>query len=275
MARDTQPSVIKVAFVGWCAALRAIADMMPVAGPAFLFTLVAEAALQLLHSHSLAIEFAILPLYWVAQSLVLTPLAIAVHRYVLLKDVTKHYALDRSDQRFQQYFGFAVAVQALWLSLWVWWIIAYFVFGAPMMPGEPVPPEVGEHLGWILVLGFAPPLVTCFVIVRVTLSIAILFPAVATDAPGAGWSNARDDSEEHILRMFYAFAFGFVPTLLFDAVDDFILTPEHAGSHPPLQAVGIVVRAAKSVLIVSAFAPIASTFYVAYGRRLKGSAPVA
>jgi hypothetical protein len=125
MASDTQPSVFKIALVGWRGALRAIADMMPVAGAAFLFTIFAEAALQLLHSHSLAIEFAILPLYWVTQSLVLTPLAIAVHRYVLLEDVTQHYALDRSDQRFQRYFGFAVAVQALWLSLWALWIMQF------------------------------------------------------------------------------------------------------------------------------------------------------
>jgi hypothetical protein len=273
MASETQPSAFTTAFAGWRAALRAITEMTPVAGPAFLFTLVAEAALQLLHSHSRAIEFAILPLYWVAQSLVLTPLAIAVHRYVLLEEVTKHYALDPSDQRFQRYLGFAVALQALWLSLWVWWIIAHFVFGAPM-PGEPVPPGAGENLVWIL-LGFAALLVTCFVIVRVTLRVAILFPAVATDAPGAGWRNARDDSEEHIFRMFCTFALGFVPTLLFDAVDDFILIPEQAGSHPALQAVGIVVRAAKSILIVSAFAAIASTFYVAYGNRLSGRAPVA
>jgi hypothetical protein len=274
MASDTQPSAIKIALVGWRAALRAVTEMMPVAGPAFLFTLIAEAALQLLHSHSLAIEFAFLPLYWVAQSLALTPLAIAVHRYVLLEEVTKRYALDRFDQRFQRYFGFAVALQVLWLSLWIWWIIAHFVFGVPM-PGEPVPPGVGEHLGWILVLGFAAPLVVCFVIVRVTLSIAILFPAVATDAPGAGWHNARDDSEEHIFRMFCAFALGFVPTLLFDAIDDFILIPQQAGSYPALPAIAIVLKAAKSVLIVSAFAAIASTFYVAYGRRLSGSAPVA
>jgi hypothetical protein len=265
MASDTQPSAIKIALVGWRAALRAVTEMKSVAGPAFLFTLIAEAALQLFRSHSLAIEFAILPLYWVAQSLVLTPLAIAVHRYVLLEEVTKRYALDRSDQRFQRYFGFAVALQALWLSLWIWWIIAHFVFGAPM-PGEPVPPGAEENLGWILVVGLAAPLVTCFVIVRVTLS--ILFPAVATDAPSAGWRNARDDSEEHIFRMFCAFALGFVPTLLFDAIDDFILTPQQAGSHPAFQAIAIVLRAAKSVLIVSAFAAIASTFYVAYGRRL-------
>jgi hypothetical protein len=273
MASDTQPPAFAIALVGWRDALRAITQMMPVAVPAFLFTLVAEVALQLLHSHSLAIEFAILPLYWVAQSLVLTPLAIAVHRYVLLEEVTEHYALDRSDPRFQRYFGFAVAVQALWLTLWVWLIIGHFVFGWPALPGEPVPPEAGEHLGWILLVGFAGPMLTCLIIVRVTLRAAILFPAVATDAPGAGWRNARDDSEEHIFRMFCAFALGFVPTLLFDAVDDFILTPEQAGSHPALQAAGVVVRAAKAVLIMSALAAIASTFYVAYGRRLKGSAP--
>jgi hypothetical protein len=275
MTSDTQPSsAFKIALVGWRAALRAITEMMSVAGPAFLFTLMAEAALQLVRSHSPAIEFAILPLYWVAQSLVLTPLAIAVHRYVLLEELTEHYALDRSDQRFQRYFVFAVTLQALWLSLWIWWILAHFVFDAPM-PGEPVPRGAGEHLGLILALGFAAPLITCFVVVRVTLSVAILFPAVAIDAPGAGWHNARDDSEEHIFRMFCAFALGSVPTLLFDLVEDFTLMPEQGGSHPASQAVGIVVRAAKSVLIVSAFAAMASTFYVAYGRRLNGVAPVA
>jgi hypothetical protein len=274
MASDTQPSAFTIALSGWRDALRAITQMMPVAGPAFLFTCVAEAVLQLSRARSLAIEFTILPLYWVAQSLVLTPLAIAVHRYVLLEEVTKNYGLDRSDPRFQRYFGFAVALQALWLSLWVWWIIAHFVFGAPM-PGEPVPPGAGANLGWILVFGFAVPLVACFVIARVTLRAAILFPAVATDAPAVGWRNARDDSEEHIFRMFCAFALGFVPTLLFDAVNDFILIPEQAGSHPALQAAAVVVRAAKSVLIVSAFAAMASTFYAAYGRRLKEDAPVA
>jgi hypothetical protein len=271
MAADTQPSAFKIALVGWRAALRAITEMMSVAVPAFLLTLMAEAVLQLFRSHSLATEFAILPLYWVAQSLVLTPLAIAVHRYVLLEEVTKHYALDRSDQRSHRYFGSAVALQALWLTLWIWWMIAHFVFGAPMR-GEPVPPGARENLGWIVVLDLVAPLVTCFVIVRVTLSIAILFPAVAIDAPGAGWRNARDDSEEHIFRMFCAFALGLVPTLLIDEIDDLI---QQVGSHPAFDAIAIVLRAAKSVMIVSAFAAIASTFYLAYGRRLNGDAPVA
>jgi hypothetical protein len=42
-----------------------------------------------------------------------------------------------------------------------------------------------------------------------------------------------------------------------------------------LQAAAVVLRAAKWVLIVSVFAAIASTFYVAYGRQLKTNVPAA
>ena len=107
------------------------------------------------------------------------------------------------------------------------------------------------------------------------LSIAIVFPAMATDAPGAGWRNAREDSKEHIFRMFCAFALGFVPMLPLDAVDELILIPQVGFAHPASQIIGVVLRAVKSVLVVSAFAAIASTFYVAFGRRLHGVAPVA
>ncbi len=275
MASDTQPSAIKIALVGWRDALRAITQMMSVAGPAFLFTLLAEAAYQLSRGHSFAIDVAIFPVHWIAQSLVLTPLAIAVHRYVLLDEVTQHYALNLTDQRFQRFFGLAIAPQALWLSIGIWLIIGHFVFGAPMFPGEPVAPEARENLGWILLVCGVAPLVTCFVIARVILSIAILFPAVATDAPGVGWRNAMDDSEGHIYRIFCAFALGLVPVFPLDAVDEFILAPQQVGLHPAFQTIGVVLRAAKSVLIVSAFASIASTFYVAFGRRLNGGVPVA
>jgi hypothetical protein len=273
VASDTQPSAIKIALAGWRDAWRAITQMMSVTGPAFLFTLMSEAAYQLSRGHSFAIDVVVFPVHWIVQSLVLTPLAIAVHRYVLLDEVTEHYALNPADQRFQRFFGLAIALQALWLSIGIWLIIGHFVFGAPMFPGDPVTPEARENLGWIFLVSFAAPFVTCFVIARVILSIAILFPAVATDAPGAGWRNARDDSEGHIGRIFCAFALGFVPVLPLDAVDEFILAPH--GSHPAFQTIGVVLRSAKSVLIVSVFASIASTFYAALGRRLNRRAPMA
>ncbi len=239
---DTRPSATRIALAGWHDALRAITQMMPVAGPAFLFTLMAEAAYALLRAQSHAIELAISPFYWIAQSLLLAPLAIAVHRYVLLGEVTPHYALNPSDRRFQRYFGFAVVLQALWLSIGIWWIIGPFVFGAPILPGEPVTQEAKENLGWILVVEFAAPFVTGLIIARLTLGIAILFPTVATDAPGAGWRNAMNDSEGHIFRMFWAFALGLVPL----SPLDFILTRELTEAHRAFQAVAVVLNAAKS-----------------------------
>jgi hypothetical protein len=275
MASDTQPSAIKIALDGWRDGLRAITHMMSVAGPAFLLTLMFQAAYQLSRGHSFATDLVFFSAHWIAQSLVLTPLAIAVHRHVLLGEVTKHYALNLTDQRFQRFFGFAIAIQALWLSLGIWWILGHFVFGAPMFPGDPVTPEARENLGWIVLIEFVAPPVTCFCYARLILSIVLVFPAVAIDAPSVGWGNARDDSNGHIFRIFCAVGLGLVPGFLLDGVDEFILAPQEFGPHPVFQTIGVVLQAAKLVLIVSAMASIVSTLYVAFGRRLNGDAPVA
>jgi hypothetical protein len=281
MASDTQPSAIQIALGGWRDAWRGIPRMMSVAGPAFLLTLMLQAAYQLSRGHSEAIDLAVLfPMHSIAQGLVLTPLAIAVHRYVLLDEVAPRYALDLADARFQRFFGLAIAIMALWwLSIGIWLILGHFVFGAPMFPGGPVTPQAIDNLGRILLVDFVAPLVTAFVLVRVILSIAIIFPAVAIDAPGFGWRQARDDSEGHIGRIFCAFALGFVPVLPLDAIDELIRAPQEfglsVGPHPAFEAIGVVAQAAKSVLIVAAFAAIASRLYVIFGARLNGDAPVA
>jgi hypothetical protein len=259
MASHTQTSAIKIALGGWRDAFRAITQMPSVAGTAFLFTLMSQAAYQLSRGHSFAIDVAISLVVGIVQSLVLTPLAIAVHRYVLLDEVTQHYALNLADQRFQRFFGFAVATQALWACIAIWFILG-FVFGAPM-----------------LFVCLAAALVTGIVVVNVILSIVILFPAVAIDAPGVGWRNAMDDSKGHAYRIFWAFVLGLVPMFALDEVAELILGPREFGfgPHPAFQTIGIVLQAAESVLIVSAYAAIASTLYVAFGSRLKGDAPVA
>jgi hypothetical protein len=259
MASHTQPSAINIALDGWRDALRAMTQMMSVAGPAFLFALMSQAAYQLSRGHSFAIDVAISPVFGIVQGLVLTPLGIAVHRYVLLDEVTQHYALNLSDQRFQRFFGVAIAIQALWACIAIWVILAHFC-GAPM-----------------LFVCLAAALVTGIVVVNVILSTVILFPAVAIDAPGVGWRNAMDDSKGHAYRIFWAFALGSVPMFALDEVAELILGPRQFGfgPHPAFQTIGIVLQAAESVLIVSAYAAIASTLYVAFASRLKGGAPVA
>ena len=259
MASHTQPSAINIALVGWRDALRAITQMMPVAGPAFLLALMSQAAYQLSRGHSFAIDVAVSLVFGIVQGLVLTPLGIAVHRYVLLDEVTQHYALNPADQRFQRFFGVAIAIQALWACIGIWLILGRF-FGAPM-----------------LFVCLAAALITGIVVVNVILGIIMLFPAVAIDAPGAEWRNAMDDSKGHGYRIFWAFAFGLVPMLALDEVAELILGPRQFGfgPHPAFQTIGIVLQAAESVLIVSAYAAIASTLYAAFGSRLKEDAPVA
>jgi hypothetical protein len=259
MASPAQPSAIKIALAGWRDALRAITQMMSVAGPAFLFALMFQAAYQLSRGHSFAVDVAISLVFGVVRGLVLTPLGIAVHRYVLLDEVTRHYALNLADQRFQRFFGVAIAIQALWACIGIWLILGHF-FGAPM-----------------LFVCLAAALVTGIVVVNVILSIVILFPAVAIDAPGVGWRNAMEDSKGHASRIFWAFALGLVPMFALDEVAELILGPRKFGfgPHPAFQTIDVVLQAAESVLMVSAYAAIASTLYAAFGSRLKGGAPVA
>src|SRR6266849_8096343 len=142
MASDTQPSTINIALVGWRDALRAIIQMMSVAGPAFLLTLISLAVYQLSRGHSVATDIAMSLVLSIAQSLVLTPLAIAVHRYVLLDEVTRHYALNLADQRFQRFSCLALAIQALWLSGAIWLILGRFIVGGSSFSGEPITPGV-------------------------------------------------------------------------------------------------------------------------------------
>jgi hypothetical protein len=59
--------------------------------------------------------------------------AIGVHRYVLLDEMTQHYALNLADQRFQRFFGLAIAIRTLCASIAIWFILGHFVFGAPML----------------------------------------------------------------------------------------------------------------------------------------------
>jgi hypothetical protein len=51
-----------------------------------------------------------------AEAFFLTPLAIAIHRFVLLGEITNAYRIDTSDPWFEKFFLFALALALLALS---------------------------------------------------------------------------------------------------------------------------------------------------------------
>jgi hypothetical protein len=120
-----------------------------------------------------------------------TPICIAVHRYILLGEITPRYRLEPSDTRFSTYFL---------------WTAALTVAGA--LPGllglGPNAQGVGSVVGFALLLAF-------FI---ASVHLLILFPAIAVDAPGATWRNAFADGRGRFWRMFAIVFMTLVPLIV-------------------------------------------------------------
>lgn len=120
----------------------------------------------------------------------LTPFFIAVHRFVILGEVTQHYRLQWEDRRFQLFFCWAFTMFAL----------SRFVLLGAMFP---------KHWTFQLI-AFGIAVALCVLFTRVT----ILFPAIAVDAPSASPARAFEDTKGHGWYIFFLFLIPFLPSLL-------------------------------------------------------------
>ena len=120
------------------------------------------------------------------ESFLLAPLLIAVHRHVLLGEVTHRYAFDLSDQRFLLFFYFSFALSLL-QALLFFAAVQLFpdAFGGPAS-------GVDKNGGGVAIV--AAIMVGVLV---VAARVVLVFPAAAIDAPGATWSNALKASGGH------------------------------------------------------------------------------
>ena len=116
---QTKPPIIGTAVTAWEDAFRAIGAMPLVAGTAFVIViLMALASFWIISDPYALAESPWLPVYsivtGVVQGLLLAPLAIAVHRYVLLGEATSRYPLDPFSARYVRFVGFAILIKILW-----------------------------------------------------------------------------------------------------------------------------------------------------------------
>jgi hypothetical protein len=193
MAQE-KPPIIGTAAVAWEDAFRAIGAMPLVAGTAFVIVILMALTSFWIVSDPYALAASHwLPVYsivsGIVQGLLLAPLAIAVHRYVLLGETTSRYPLDPFSARYVRFVGFAILVKILW-SLPS--LIQSFMWDTP------------EDTGATALLGLVE-FVLFVVVVIVTVRRVILFPAIAVDAPGATWSNARRDTKGSSWRVAFIF----------------------------------------------------------------------
>jgi hypothetical protein len=117
--------VIETAAIAWRDAFQAI-DVMPVvAGIAFVLYLVVSLAVSALAISAINPNpFALIGSPWlpiisiiagIVQAALLAPLAIAVHRFVLLGEKTNRYPLEPKSSRYLRFVGFSILVKILWL----------------------------------------------------------------------------------------------------------------------------------------------------------------
>lgn len=200
---DTKPPVVETAVAAWRDAFRAIEAMPVVAGIAFALVLVTTlASFAIVPNPYALVGSPWLPVISIGSSIVqavlLAPLAIAVHRFVLLGETTSRYPLEPGSSRYLRFVGFAILVKILWL---IPSTIQGFI------------PDAQGNAAAVAGLGIVV-LVLFVTIIIVVVRRAILFPAIAIDAPGATWSNARLDTKGSSWRVAFIFVLTALPLVV-------------------------------------------------------------
>jgi hypothetical protein len=250
MANDAQPSVFDAAMTAWQDALAARARMPNL----FLFAVVAIAVLNLIYFGLVVIGFLVGPgllslliglIYAVVEGLLLTPLAIAVHRFLLLNEAKDGYRIDTQDPRFMKFFTFLAGLSVVMLI--------------PRLIGDLLSSPMGPT-GFSEFITFILAIVAVVILVRNV----ILFPAVAVDAPGAEWRNAMADTKGHSWRVFFILLCVVLPPAILAMIllVIFFVIPFIGW------IIGVAIQAAFAVLIVAATAAAASRLYAAYANQL-------
>jgi hypothetical protein len=183
------------------------------------------------------------------QSFLLTPFLIAVHRFILLDQVTGQYALAPQEPRFFRFFGWSLVITSLSLfpaAMQSW----LGVLGSP------------EAFTGILTLVI---MVLCFF---VTFRLTILFPAIAIDAPGATAANAYADSKGNVWRIFFIFFLTILPFVLLALGLFFLGLISTSRDISPLRIAGQILTAIIGVPAYALFVAVASRLFQALGDRL-------
>jgi hypothetical protein len=196
----------------------------------------AFAAIGQLHAALLIVVSAVL------GAVLFAPLAIVAHRYVLLGETTNRYPLDPFSARYLRFAGFAILFKV-----------------ALVLPNTLIGLE--SQMPAAAAFELATSVASVFVFIVVVRRI-ILFPAIAIDAPGATWSNARRDTMGSSWRVLFIFVCTALPELIVSALIGFLLVlrPEFKSS-VDWQVLFFLIDPAVGIPTICAFAAAASHIF--------------
>jgi hypothetical protein len=182
----------------------------------------------------------------------LAPVVIAVHRFVILDEITPAYTLPVGEPVFRVFFG---------------WLFALKVFVG--LPFDLL--SLLQALSWSLrasTLAFAVALVA---VVLVSLRLSILFPALAVEAPGAMPSHALADTKGQALRILSLFLLALLPWVAVDIGSVLLLGPSAQITGTPLAMIFLVMGGVLQTITLSLTTVIASRAFMALAVQVKGT----
>jgi hypothetical protein len=188
-----------------------------------------------------------------AWAFLLTPVVIAIHRFVILGEITPAYTLHVGEPGFRIFFA---------------WLFALKVFVA--LPFDLL--GALETLDWsprASALAFAVALISA---IAVSLRLTILLPALAVAAPGATPSHALADTKGQALRILALFLLALLPWVAVDIGIVLLLGPSAQITGTPLAMISLVMGGVLQMIVLSITAVIASYAFVSLAAQVKRAA---
>ena len=183
------------------------------------------------------------------KSFFLTPIMIAIYRFLLVDEIAGRYTLAPSHPRFRAFF-----LWQLVLSL------ATMAFSL----ADPLIKAAGLGVSTAIPLIIVMMIVAIVVFVRLT----VLFPAIAIDAPGAGAANAVADSKGHGTSIFMIYVLTAVPFLIALVLIVMFSDVAVEGRGTVMSAGILLLSAAAQVIVLIVAGTIAARIFQALAARL-------
>jgi hypothetical protein len=186
------------------------------------------------------------------RSVLLAPILIGIHRFVILDEPARGYAFPAGQPEF--------------------WTFVAWLFGLDFLTGLPI-----DLLGLMQTLN-VPVWTSTFIFivmlavaVILALRLSILLPAIAVDAPGIKPALALADTRGYALRMLAITVLAVIPWLAVSAIGTWLIGRRIAvvGSFPAM--FGLLMGGALQTISLSLMAVVVSLVFVALGAKTKRS----
>jgi len=184
------------------------------------------------------------------EALLLTPVIIAIHRFVILDKITRSYTLPIGEGVFGVFFGWLLALKVL--------------IGLPMDILGLL--ETLSRSIWTIAFAFA---VATIAAATAVLRLLILLPALAVGAAGATVSRAWADSKGYVLRILAVLVLALLPWFAVGIGGAMLLGRGAMVAGSPLAMLFLVMSGVVETIKLALAAVIASYAFMALAEEVK------